>query len=106
MVLKNDFDPKKEISDLAASINQPEKVAENWCKAATSQIVVEETIEKIFLKQMSNSEEIKTKFKNWVRESAKENIWIKWNGICIFFSGIAATVIAGVILFLLTKSLA
>ena len=90
MANKNDFDPKKEIADLSASVNQPEKIAENWCKAATTQIIIGETLGEIFLKQMKTEPKLQKELKNLIKEVHKENLWMKFQS---FFSMFVTAII-------------
>lgn len=80
----DDFDPQKEIGDLSATLNQPDKFAAIFCTAAKSQKVIDELLHTLIKGLLQSDNEIKIYFKNIIREYEKEEwkLMIKgWFGI-------------------------
>lgn len=99
--MKNDFDPKEQINDLAAILNQPDKFAEVFCKAAAGQKSIDNALKAIVIdliqKDHSTREYIKTVIKEYEKEAwqllIKRGLGAAWTLIVVIISAIATTFI-------------
>ena len=72
---KDEFDPNKEIARISATLAQPEKFAEIFCKAAESQKSIDETLQTIIKKLIQNDSPTRNSIKSLIKEYEKEEWW-------------------------------
>ncbi len=92
----DDFDPKQAISELSASIQQPDRFAQIFCEAAKKQKAIDEVLKETFRNLIKNDPDTQNIIKGFIREVEKEDFksWIKrvGRGLSYLFALIAGAV--------------
>ena len=92
---QDDLDPKKEIARISATLEQPDKFAELFCKAAKSQTNVSQILQTIIRQSLQTDQITRDTVKDLIKEYEKEEWWViirrsfsvGWTAIVVIFSG-------------------
>lgn len=69
----DDWDPKKAFDKVSASLEQPDKFAEIFCKAASSQKSIDKVLTDNFKSLLQNDNDVRCQIKGLLREVDKED---------------------------------
>ena len=97
--LSDDFNPKQAYESLSANIEQPDKFAQLFCKAAASQKSIDNVLKKTFRNLLSKDHQTIERVKQLQREINKED-WrsflnkIGWTGWALIWAIFGGTLLA------------